>query len=180
MLLPRVCPMEPQTASKSDRILVIDDDVEFCKLMTRYLTQEGFSIHSVNAGAAGAEEALSGNHSLVVLDVMMPDVNGFDVLRRIRSQSRVPVLMLTAKGDALDRVLGLEIGADDYLPKPFNPQELAARIRASLRRVRPDKLGLGRTAATPIVIGDVEMDLGARIVRRSGQVVNLTTVEFDF
>ena len=166
--------MEPQTISKSESILVIDDDVEFCKLVTRFLTQEGFAIQSVNAGTAGAEAALSGNHALVVLDVMMPGVNGFDVLRRIRAQSHIPVLMLTAKGDALDRVLGLEMGADDYLPKPFNPQELAARIRAILRRVKPDT-----PPGAPITVGDVELDARARVARRGGEIINLTSVEFD-
>lgn len=166
--------METQTNASSERILVIDDDVEFCKLVSRYLAQEGFAIESANAGASGAEQALSGNHSLVVLDVMMPGVNGFDVLRRIRAQSRIPVLMLTAKGDALDRVLGLEMGADDYLPKPFNPQELAARIRAILRRAKPDVL-----SGAPITVGDVEIDARARVARRRGEIVNLTTVEFD-
>lgn len=166
--------LETRTTSHPDRILVIDDDVEFCKLVTRYLTQEGFAIESVNAGERGATEALSGNHSLVVLDVMMPGLNGFDVLRRIRAQSRIPVLMLTAKGDALDRVLGLEMGADDYLPKPFNPQELAARIRAILRRVKPDT-----PPGAPITVGDIELDARARVVRRHGEPVNLTSVEFD-
>ena len=166
--------MEPQTISKSESILVIDDDVEFCKLVTRFLTQEGFAIESVNAGSPGAEQALSGNHSLVVLDVMMPGVNGFEVLRRIRAQSHIPVLMLTAKGDALDRVLGLEMGADDYLPKPFNPQELAARIRAILRRAKPDT-----PPRAPITVGDVEVDSRARLARRQGETINLTTVEFD-
>ncbi|HEY0349380.1 MAG TPA: response regulator transcription factor [Pyrinomonadaceae bacterium] len=166
--------METQTTASSERILVIDDDVEFCKLVTRYLAQEGFAIESAHAGAAGAEQALSGNHSLVVLDVMMPGVNGFDVLRRIRAQSRIPVLMLTAKGDALDRVLGLEMGADDYLPKPFNPQELAARIRAILRRAKPDA-----PSGASTTVGDVEIDPRARVARRAGEIVNLTTVEFD-
>jgi two-component system response regulator CpxR len=166
--------MEPQTISKSESILVIDDDVEFCKLVTRFLTQEGFAIESVNAGSSGAEQALSGNHSLVVLDVMMPGVNGFEVLRRIRAQSHIPVLMLTAKGDALDRVLGLEMGADDYLPKPFNPQELAARIRAILRRAKPDT-----PPRAPVTVGDVEVDSRARLARRQGEIINLTTVEFD-
>ena len=166
--------METQTNASSERILVIDDDVEFCKLVSRYLAQEGFAIESANAGASGAEQALSGNHSLVVLDVMMPGVNGFDVLRRIRAQSRIPVLMLTAKGDALDRVLGLEMGADDYLPKPFNPQELAARIRAILRRAKPDV-----SSGAPVTVGDVEIDARARVARRGGEIVNLTTVEFD-
>src|SRR5436190_17014234 len=174
MIAPESPSMEPQTISKSESILVIDDDVEFCKLVTRFLTQEGFAIQSVNAGTPGAEAALSGNHALVVLDVMMPGVNGFDVLRRIRAQSHIPVLMLTAKGDALDRVLGLEMGADDYLPKPFNPQELAARIRAILRRTKPD-LPVG----APITVGDVEIDSRARVVRRAGEILNVTTVEFD-
>jgi DNA-binding response OmpR family regulator len=169
--------MEAQTKLTGEQVLVIDDDVEFCKLVTRFLTQEGFQIEAVNAGRAGAERALSGHHSLVVLDVMMPGANGFDVLRRIRAESRIPVLMLTAKGDALDRVLGLEMGADDYLPKPFNPQELVARIRAILRRAKPD-LSSSKTT-TPIAVGDVEMDVRARVVRRGQEVVNLTTVEFD-
>jgi two-component system response regulator CpxR len=169
--------MEAQTKLTGEQVLVIDDDVEFCKLVERFLTQEGFQIEAVNAGRAGAERALSGQHSLVVLDVMMPGVNGFDVLRRIRAESRIPVLMLTAKGDALDRVLGLEMGADDYLPKPFNPQELVARIRAILRRAKPDLSSSKQT--TPIVVGDVEMDVRARVVRRGQEVVNLTTVEFD-
>jgi DNA-binding response OmpR family regulator len=169
--------METQTKLTGEQVLVIDDDVEFCKLVERFLTQEGFQIEAVNAGRVGAERALSGHHSLVVLDVMMPGANGFDVLRRIRAESRIPVLMLTAKGDALDRVLGLEMGADDYLPKPFNPQELVARIRAILRRAKPD-LSAGKQT-TPIVVGDVEMDVRARVVRRGQEVVNLTTVEFD-
>jgi two-component system response regulator CpxR len=171
--------METQTKPTADQVLVVDDDVELCKLVTRYLTQEGFQIESVNGGASGAERALSGKYALVVLDVMMPGVNGFDVLRRIRAESRIPVLMLTAKGDALDRVLGLEMGADDYLPKPFNPQELVARIRAILRRAKPDPAETGHAAATPVIVGDVEMDSGARLVRRGREVLNLTTVEFD-
>src|SRR5262249_31129345 len=144
--------MEAQSTFGTARVLVIDDDVELCKLISRYLVQEGFEIESVNRGDAGAEKALSENYDLIVLDVMMPGVNGFDVLRRIRAQSRIPVLMLTAKGDALDRVLGLEMGADDYLPKPFNPQELAARIPAILRRAKPP------TAPVPqIIVGGGDM-----------------------
>ena len=169
--------MDAQSKLTGEQVLVIDDDVEFCNLVTRFLTQEGFEIEAVTAGRAGAERALSGHHALVVLDVMMPGTNGFDVLRRIRAESRIPVLMLTAKGDALDRVLGLEMGADDYLPKPFNPQELVARIRAILRRARPDPSSSRLSA--PIEVGDVEMDVRARVVRREQEVVNLTTVEFD-
>ncbi|HUS10739.1 MAG TPA: response regulator [Pyrinomonadaceae bacterium] len=117
-----------------DQILIIDDDVALCELVTEYLGPLGFQIESVHRGDAGAERALTGEHSLVVLDVMLPGLNGFEVLRRIRAESRIPVLMLTARGDDIDRIVGLEIGADDYLPKPFNPRELTARIRAILRR----------------------------------------------
>src|ERR1043166_5841740 len=166
--------METNQETSARRILVIDDDVELCHLINRFLTQEGFEIESVNSGEAGVEQALARSYDLVVLDVMMPEVNGFDVLRRIRTQSHIPVLMLTAKGDALDRVLGLEMGADDYLPKPFNPQELAARIRAILRRVQPDT-----PPGAPITVADVELDPRARVVRRRGEIINLTSVEFD-
>src|SRR2546421_9736618 len=171
--------MEAHIKTSAEQVLVIDDDVELCQLVTRYLTQEGFQIESVNGGASGAELALSGNYALIVLDVMMPGINGFDVLRSIRAQSRIPVLMLTAKGDALDRVLGLDLGADDYLPKPFNPQELAARIRAILRRAKPASANSNHLPPAPIIVGDVELDMGARVVRRRGEVLNLTTVEFD-
>ena len=170
--------MEAQAAQTSENILVIDDDVELCKLVSRFLMREGFQIDAVNAGSQGIERALSGDYALVVLDVMMPEMSGFDVLRRIRAESAMPVLMLTARGDALDRVLGLEMGADDYLPKPFNPPELAARIRAILRRAKPATPTTGATKST-ITVGDVELDSGARVVRHGHQLVNLTSVEFD-
>jgi DNA-binding response OmpR family regulator len=171
--------MEQPRDSIARRILVVDDDVELCKLVVRFLTQEGFHVDSVNNGRAGVERALAGDYALVVLDVMMPGTNGFDVLRSLRGKSRLPVLMLTAKGDTLDRVLGLEMGADDYLPKPFNPSELAARIRAILRRSQPRDLDSRSSAAKPLVVGDIELDPGARVVRCRGKTVNLTTVEFD-
>lgn len=171
--------MEQQRDSVVRRILVVDDDAELCKLVARFLTQEGFHIDSVNSDRSGIERALAGDYALVVLDVMMPGANGFDVLRGIRAKSRLPVLMLTAKGDALDRVLGLEMGADDYLPKPFNPHELAARIRAILRRSQPDGADSRSPEAKPLVVGDIELDPGARVARCRGRVVNLTTVEFD-
>src|SRR3982075_4634630 len=104
-----------------ERVLVVDDDRELCELVTRFLTREGFEITWAPNGAAGVERALAEVYSLIMLDVMMPDTDGFDVLRRIRQQSRIPVLMLTARGDTLDRIRGLEMGADDYLPKPFDP-----------------------------------------------------------
>jgi two-component system, OmpR family, response regulator CpxR len=157
-----------------ERLLVVDDDRELCQLVTRYLAREGFDISWASNGETGVEQAFSGEFCLIMLDVMMPDTDGFDVLRRIRKQSRTPVLMLTAKGDTRDRVRGLEMGADDYLPKPFDPAELVARIRAILRRSAPR-----RPVAAAIAVGDVELDGGARTVRRSGVAIDLTTVEFD-
>ncbi len=157
-----------------ERLLVVDDDRELCQLVTRYLTREGFEIVWTLNGEAGIERALSETFSLILLDVMMPDTNGFEVLRRIRQHSRTPVLMLTARGDTQDRIRGLEMGADDYLPKPFDPAELVARIRAILRRSEPKRPG-----DAVIAVGDIELDQGARTVRRGGALIDLTTVEFD-
>src|SRR5436853_6042702 len=143
-----------------ERVLVVDDDRELCQLVTRFLAREGFEISWTPSGNIGVERALAEDYSLIMLDVMMPDTDGFDVLRRIRQHSRTPVLMLTARGDTHDRIRGLEMGADDYLPKPFDPAELVARIRAILRRSARQ---WPRAAA--ITIGDVELDAGARTVR---------------
>lgn len=160
-----------------DQILIIDDDVALCELVTEYLEPLGFQIESTHRGDTGAEQAIAGKYSLVVLDVMLPGLNGFEVLRRIRAESKVPVLMLTARGDDVDRIVGLEIGADDYLPKPFNPRELVARIRAILRRATLDKPGYPTTRK--LTVGDVELDSGTRTVYRAGENVELTAVEFD-
>ena len=157
-----------------ERVLVIDDDAELCRLLTRFLSREGFEIFCVPGGAPAIERALAENYSLIMLDVMMPDADGFAVLNRIRQRSRIPVLMLTARGDTQDRIRGLDLGADDYLPKPFEPAELVARIRAILRRSSPRW-----TAPEAIAIGEVELDGGDRTVRCGGAVVDLTTVEFD-
>ena len=157
-----------------DRVLVIDDDTELCQLVTRFLSREGFEIAWAPNAAAGVEQALSGSFALVMLDVMMPDADGFDALRRIRQRSQIPILMLTARGDTQDRVRGLEMGADDYLPKPFDPAELAARIRAILRRLAPHP-----NSNAALTLDDIELDAGARSVRRGGAPVDLTTVEFD-
>ncbi len=163
--------------SKVDRILVIDDDVELCSLVGEYLEPEGFEVEAVHEGTRGLERALSGDHLLVVLDVMLPGMNGFDVLRSIRNTSRIPVLLLTARGEDVDRIVGLEIGADDYLPKPFNPRELVARIRAILRRTQsPEK---GGEIPDVLHVGDVELDPATRTVLLDGKPVELTSVEFN-
>ncbi|MCU1298779.1 MAG: DNA-binding response regulator [Acidobacteriaceae bacterium] len=160
-----------------DKILVIDDDVELCTLVTEYLEPEGFQVEAIHDGRHGLERALNGEELLVVLDVMLPGMNGLDVLRQIRNTSKIPVLLLTARGEDVDRIVGLEIGADDYLPKPFNPRELVARIRAILRRTQ----GSEKTDDVPDVVrvGDVELDPATRTVVQNGKEVELTSVEFN-
>jgi DNA-binding response OmpR family regulator len=165
---------------EENRILVIDDDAELCELLGEYLGQEGFVVESVSDGAAGLERTLSGVHALVVLDVMLPEMNGFVLLRKIRERSKVPVLMLTARGDDVDRIVGLEMGADDYLPKPFNPRELVARIRAVMRRAAASEVSPESPDRPECVrVGDVELSPQTRVVRRGGEVVELTSVEFS-
>ncbi|MBV9574828.1 MAG: response regulator transcription factor [Acidobacteriales bacterium] len=160
-----------------ERILVIDDDVELCGLVTEYVEPEGFQVEAVHHGTQGLDRALSGEHLLVILDVMLPGLNGFEVLRRLRDTSQIPVLLLTARGEDVDRIVGLEIGADDYLPKPFNPRELVARIRAILRRTKNTE---SFRESTPIVkVGDVELDPGTRTATQKGTPVELTSVEFN-
>jgi len=155
---------------------VIDDDVELCELVTEYLEPDGYAVEAASDPVTGLERAMSGAHALVVLDVMMPGLNGLDLLRRLRATSTLPVLMLTARGRDVDRIIGLELGADDYLPKPFNPHELAARIRAILRRARPPA---DSPPGERLSVGDVEVDIRARTARSSGALLDLTTVEFD-
>ncbi len=163
-----------------NRILVIDDDTELCELLCDYLTPEGFEIETVNEAHAGVEKALAVEYGLVVLDVMLPGMSGFDVLRHIREKSKVPVIMLTARGDDIDRIVGLEMGADDYLPKPFNPRELVARIRAIQRRAEaPVEKEESTAESVPrLLIGDLELNGGTREVRRNGEAIELTAVEF--
>jgi DNA-binding response OmpR family regulator len=167
------------TQRDNPRLLVVDDDRDFCRLVTRYLEPEGFTVSVVHTGGQGVTTAVEGNHELIVLDVMLPDKKGFDVLKEIRTHVRTPVLMLTAKGDEFDRVLGLELGADDYLPKPFSPRELIARISAILRR--SGWQSESKNASRPPVMhsGDIDLDLAARTVLKAGEPLKLTSAEFD-
>jgi two-component system response regulator CpxR len=159
------------------RILLIDDDEELCELVSEYLTVEGFTVEAIHDGETGLQKAKAGGHDLIILDVMLPKKNGFDVLRALRLENQIPVLMLTARGDDMERIVGLEIGADDYLAKPFNPRELAARLRAILRRTQ--NLPEEQLPPEKIRIDDVEVSLSARSARREGEDLNLTSVEFD-
>ena len=156
-----------------ERVLVVDDDIELCELIGQRLSSEHFALETVHDGNTGLERALSGEHSLVILDLMLPRLHGLDVLRRLRAQSDIPVLILTARGEDVERILGLEIGADDYLPKPFHPRELIARIRAILRRTAPS-----REMAGPLVAGDLRLDPAAREAWLAGRLLDLTNAEF--
>jgi two-component system OmpR family response regulator len=153
-------------------VLLVDDDVDLSEMLKEYLRHEGFEVDIAHDGERGAERALAGAYDIAVLDVMMPGINGIEVLRRIRATSRLPVLMLTARGDDLDRVLGLELGADDYVPKPCTPRELVARLRAILRRVTPDP--------RPAVLssGPLVMRPEQRQAELAGCTLELTSAEY--
>lgn len=158
------------------RLLLADDDTELCEMLSEYLVGEGFDVDTVHDGEAALEKALSEPYDLVVLDVMMPGLSGFDVLREIRRQSLRPILMLTARGSDVDSIVGLELGADDYLPKPCNPRVLVARVRAVLRRASVEAPG---GEADDVHIGDLELRRGSRRVLRGGQPMDLTSTEFS-
>jgi len=159
-------------------ILIIDDDIELCDLLSEFLQPEGFSITACHDGRMGLTAARSGEHDFVVLDVMLPGCNGFDLLRQLRQSSAIPVLMLTARGDEVDRIVGLEMGADDYLPKPFNPRELVARIRAIQRRVDIEDHSR-RTPLVKLTADDIILDPGTRTVWQNALEIPLTAVEFS-
>jgi two-component system response regulator CpxR len=153
-------------------LLIIDDDTELCALLSEFLAREGFAVTIEHDGARGLQQATDGDFALIVLDLMLPSLDGFTLLKQLRSRSRVPVLMLTARGEDVDRIVGLELGADDYLAKPINPRELVARIRAILRRAQaPSK---GRLEVNGVII-----DPGARSVICDGRDIEMTTLEFD-
>ena len=158
-------------------VLLIDDDIELCAMLEDYLGRHGFLVSKEHHGELGLRRALSEDFSMVLLDVMLPGLDGFEVLRRLRTSSQVSVLLLTARGEDIDRIVGLEIGADDYLPKPFNPRELLARIRAILRRsaaAAPARPGIKRLS-----VAGIELDSGARTTICDGIAVELTHVEFE-
>jgi two-component system, OmpR family, phosphate regulon response regulator OmpR len=143
----------------TDRILLIEDDARLAEIVLHHLRQAGFRVEHAGSGAAGLARQACDVFDAIILDLMLPDMDGLDVCRSIRSRAAVPILMLTARGDATDRVIGLELGADDYLPKPFEPRELLARLRAVLRR------GHGPAKADVLRFGRLEVDRGARTVR---------------
>ena len=156
-------------------VLLVDDDVELAEMLGDYLAQDGFVVTTLHDGKSGVEAALTGHFAIVVLDVMMPGMSGVEALRRIRAASTLPVLMLTAKGDDMDRIVGLEMGADDYVPKPCQPRELAARLRAILRRTASSL----EPADAPIVVGALCVRPEQRRAEWAGVAIDLTSSEFN-
>ncbi len=163
-------------SNAANRVLVIDDDRKLCRLIGDYLEPMGYAVTAVHTGPEGVDRATAEVWDAVLLDVMLPGMDGFEVLKRIRQKCDVPVLMLTARGEEADRIVGLEIGADDYLPKTFSTRELLARLRAVMRRVRPVP---GVAAAVELVVGPLHVNPGARTAVLSDQPLTLTPVEFD-
>jgi len=162
------------------RVLIIDDDRKLCALIHDYLAPLGFDVAAVHDGPSGVEHATTGHHDVVILDVMLPGLDGFEVLKRIRQTSQVPVLMLTARGDETDRIVGLEVGADDYLPKTFSTRELLAPLRAVMRRAsRPSPSAGSDAPADEIVVGELRINSGGRVAALGDKALSLTAIEFD-
>ncbi|MCE4554699.1 response regulator transcription factor [Roseateles cellulosilyticus] len=165
-----------------NKVLLVDDDVDLTAMLSQYLAREGFEAYAVHDGEAGAAEALSQPYSIIILDIMMPRLSGIEALRRIRARSQVPVLMLTARGDNIDRIVGLDMGADDYVPKPCTPGELVARIRAILRRTEgrePIASAAPREASKLLQAGPLTLSPGSRRATWQGQPLELTGTEFS-
>lgn len=158
----------------ADQVLIVDDDTRLSAMLSEYLSDNGFRVTTAAAGLEGIAGIARQSPDVVILDVMLPDIDGFETCRRIRQVSDVPILMLTAKGEETDRIVGLELGADDYLPKPFNPRELLARLKAILRR-----RGATNGASGVLRFGRLEIDPGSRTVRLDGRSCDLTSYQFD-
>lgn len=168
----------PSTSVHALRVLIIDDDRKLCRLIRDYLTPMGYEVTAAYTGPEGVESAAAGQWHAVILDVMLPGMDGFEVLKQIRRVSNVPVLMLTSRGDEADRIVGLEIGADDYLPKTFSTRELLARLRAVTRRVTSAPPAQ-QQAATELTAGPLRVNTGSRVAVIDDEPLPLTPVEFD-
>lgn len=161
------------------RLLLVDDNPKLCRMVKEYLEPLGYDVALAHTGPAGLEKALHGDFHAVILDVMLPGMDGFEVLRQLRTQSAVPVLMLTGRGEPPDRIAGLELGADDYVPKTFSPRELLARLRAVIRRSMVTAAQARRVPRPPIVAGEVQVDPETRTASLRGEPLALTPTEFD-
>tara|TARA_B100000676_G_scaffold103055_1_gene102897 strand:- start:982 stop:1701 length:720 start_codon:yes stop_codon:yes gene_type:complete len=171
--------MSPPVAAQATQIIIIDDDPKLCDLIREYLEPLGYAVNSAHTGPDGLEAVRAGDFSAVILDVMLPGMDGFEVLKAIRHDSNVPVLMLTGRGDEADRVVGLEIGADDYLPKTFSMRELLARLRAVMRRATPTQATEENGVEADITNGDLNISPGSRTAALGDAPLRLTSLEFD-
>jgi len=170
----------PGPSTVATPVIIIDDDPKLCELIRDYLAPLGYDVASANTGPEGLEKVLNGDYRAVILDVMLPEMDGFEVLKAIRHQSNVPVLMLTGRGDEADRVVGLEIGADDYLPKTFSTRELLARLRAVMRRTQSDDRAKdGSEIEADLTNGDLVISPGSRTAALGDDPLKLTSLEFD-
>ncbi|MBT8371317.1 MAG: response regulator transcription factor [Desulfobacterales bacterium] len=161
-------------------VLIIDDDKKLCRLVRDYLEPMGYDVDAAHTGAHGLEKALAEDFHVVILDVMMPEMDGFEVLKRLRKESDIPILMLTARGDETDRIVGLEMGADDYLPKTFSSRELLARLRAVIRRYFKSKPHRDSNAKDQaLILGTLQISQNSRTVRLGADILSLTPIEFD-
>ena len=170
--------MNPENLPVETKVLIIDDDIKLCRLIKDYLGPMGFDVDAAHSGAGGLKKALSGNFHVIILDVMLPEMDGFEILKQLRKESDIPVLMLTALGDETDRIVGLEMGADDYLPKTFSTRELLARLRAVTRRYY-HKSDTQLNDEDSIMVGELRIDNASRSARLKGDTLMLTPIEFD-
>lgn len=170
--------MNPENLPAEIKVLIIDDDIKLCRLVKDYLVPMGFEVDAAHTGTTGLKKALSGNFHVLILDVMLPEMDGFQLLKQLRKESDIPVLMLTALGDETDRIVGLEMGADDYLPKTFSTRELLARLRAVTRRYYY-KFDTKLNNETSITVGDLQINNSSRSAQLKGDTLMLTPIEFD-
>jgi DNA-binding response OmpR family regulator len=168
-------PTANDSANREARVLIVDDDRELCQMLTEYLSAEHFEVNCVHDGGEALTELETNHFEILILDVMLPSIGGFDVLRKLGASYQTPILMLTARGDDIDRIVGLELGADDYLSKPFNPRELVARIRAILRRA--NARGARASAPDELTVGPIVLNTGTHQVHVAERLVPLTGAE---
>jgi DNA-binding response OmpR family regulator len=169
----------PDDFPVSTRLLLVDDNAKLCRMVKQYLEPLGYEVSLAHTGPEGLKQALHGRFHAIILDVMLPGMDGFAVLKQIRAQSSVPVVMLTGRGEAPDRIAGLELGADDYIPKTFSPRELVARLRAVIRRSMVTAEQARRTPQPPVLAGDIKVDPDRREATYQDQPLTLTPTEFD-
>lgn len=169
----------PESIQNKIKVLIIDDDIKYCRLVSSYLSSFGYEVNAIHNGPEGVLAAINGLWQAIMLDVMLPNLNGFEVLKKIRERSEIPILMLTALGEESDRIVGLELGADDYLPKTASPRELLARLRALLRRTSRSLSNPSGLSTKELIVGPLSINASTRLASLNSELLSLTPVEFD-